>query len=81
MTDAPHSTRKSQGSDAATITKLAKQTHTDVDVVRHVYDEEMAALQSEAAVKGFVGVIVARRVRQRLLAAGSTAHRSHHSAK
>jgi hypothetical protein len=71
MTDAPHSTRRSQRSHEDAIAKLAKQTHTDVDVVRNVYDEEMAALQSEAAVKGFVGVIVARRVRQRLRSAGN----------
>jgi hypothetical protein len=81
MTDAAHSKRKSHESDESTITKLAKQTHTDAEVVRHLYEEEIAALHREAAVKGFVGVIAARRVKQRLLGSGNPAHRSHHSAK
>ena len=81
MKDAAHSKRKSRESDETTITKLAKQTHTDAEVVRHLYEEEIAALHREAAVKGFVGVIAARRVKQRLLASGNPAHRSHHSAK
>jgi len=81
MTDAAHSKRKSQELDEATITKLAKQAHADVDVVRHLYEEEIAALHNEASVKGFIGVIAARRVRQRLLAARHPAHGPHHSAK
>lgn len=53
-------------SDETTLTKLARQTRADIDVVRHLYDEEVEALQKEAAVKGFIGVIAARRVRRRL---------------
>lgn len=81
MTDGAHSKRKSSESDETTITKLAKQTHTDAEVVRHLYEEEIAALHREAAVKGFVGVIAARRVKQRLLASANPAQPSHSSAK
>jgi hypothetical protein len=76
MTGAAHSTRKPHESDETTITKLAKQTHTDTEVVRHLYEEEIAALHRDAAVKGFVGVIAARRVKKRLLASGNPADRS-----
>lgn len=75
MTDTAHSKRKSRHSDETTITKLAKQAHADVEVVRHLYEEEIAALHNEASVKGFIGVIAARRVKQRLQAARQPAHR------
>jgi hypothetical protein len=70
MKDAANSKRQAQESDEAAIAKLAEQTHADLDVVRRLYEEEIAALCEEASVKGFVGVIVARRVKERLLAAG-----------
>jgi len=81
MTDAAHSRRKSKESDENTITKLARQTHAEIEVVRHLYDEEIATLQKDATVKGFIGVIAARRVKRRLLGGEAPAHRSHHSAK
>jgi hypothetical protein len=80
MTNAAHSMRKSKESDE-TITKLARQTHAEVEVVRHLYDEEIATLQKDATVKGFIGVIAARRVKRRLLGGETPAHRPHHSAK
>jgi hypothetical protein len=79
MTDSAHSKRRSELHDSA-IAKLAKQTDANEEVVRHLYDEEIATLQKEAAVKGFIGVIAARRVKRRLLA--STGHaQSHRPAK
>jgi len=75
MTDTAHSKRRSHGSDETTLTKLAKQANADVEVVRHLYDEEIEALQKEAAVKGFIGVIAARRVKQRLQATAQLPHR------
>ena len=69
MKDAAESKREALESDEAAIAKLAEQTHADVDVVRRLYEEEIAALCNEANVKSFVGVIVARRVKERLLAA------------
>jgi hypothetical protein len=79
MTDAAHTERKSQESDEPTIAKLAKQTHTDTEVVRHLYEDEIATLHEEAKVKGFIGVIAARRVRERLLSARYPAPGSDHS--
>jgi Protein of unknown function (DUF3562) len=55
-------------SDEATISALAKQTDTAKDVVRHLYDEELAALHAHAKVPNFIGVIASRRVKQRLRA-------------
>ena len=52
--------------DEAIIATLAQETDTDEDVVKCLYDEEMALLQAEASVKNFIGVIAARRVRQRI---------------
>jgi hypothetical protein len=80
MTDGAHSKRKSE-SHETTISKLARQTHANVEVVRHLYDEELAALRRVATVKGFIDVIAARRVKQRLLAGASAAHRAHHPPK
>jgi len=47
---------------------LAKQTHTAHDVVKSLYEEEIAALHDKATVKSFVPVIASRRVKQRLKA-------------
>ena len=81
MTSTAHPKRKSRDSDETTITKLAKQAHADVDLVRHLYEEEIASLHKEASVKGFIGVIAARRVRQRLRSGGHPVHRAHHAPK
>ena len=79
MTDTPHSKRRSPESNETAITKLAKQAHADIEVVRQLYDEEIAALHNQALVKGFVGIIAARRVRKRLLTART--QRPQHSAR
>ncbi len=68
MTDANHTTHAMRGSDEATIAALAEETHTDQTVVHSLYQEELAALDAEASVKNFIGVIAARRVKQRLTA-------------
>ena len=65
--------------DEATIATLAQETETEVAVVKCLYDEEIALLQAEAKVRNFIGVIAARRVRQRLAAAH--AHRRPVSAR
>lgn len=80
MTDSARAKRKSE-SHESTIAKLAKQTHAAEELVRALYDEELAALHNEAAVKGFIGVIAARRVKQRLLASAGNAQRGHRTAK
>ena len=53
----------------AAIATLAQQTHTDEAVVKYLYEEEIAILQAQASVKNFIGVIAARRVKQRLATA------------
>ena len=63
MTD---SKRRSHEPDEKAITKFAKQTQADINVVRHLYDEELEILQREAAVRGFIGVNAARPAKQPL---------------
>jgi len=53
-------------SDDATIAALSKGAHTTHEVVRRLYDLEVAALHAEAKVKTFIPIIAGRRVRQRL---------------
>ncbi len=52
--------------DEATIDALATKTHAPVDVVRRLYDEAMAELQSNSKVKNSIEVIAGRRVKARL---------------
>jgi hypothetical protein len=54
-----------------TIATLAEQTHTDEAVVQSLYAEELAVLDAQSTVKNFIGVIAARRVRERLTASRS----------
>ena len=52
--------------DEATIAALAMQTDTDRSIVKCLYAEELALLESQASIKNFIGIIAARRVRERL---------------
>jgi hypothetical protein len=52
--------------DKGTVAALADETHTDEAVVQHLYEEEVAALDAKSNVKTFIGVIAARRVKDRL---------------
>lgn len=65
MTAQARATRKAGASDA-TLRALATQTQTDFDVVRDLYDQEIADLQSTASIQSFIPVIASRRVKQRL---------------
>jgi hypothetical protein len=64
-----------------TIATLAEQTHTDEAVVQSLYAEELAALDAQSTVKNFIGVIAARRVRERLTASrsGNSPSRPHNA--
>lgn len=62
--DAALSNTRSQ-SDERAIASLAKATDTAPDVVKHLYDEEIAKLRA-SNVKNFIGVIAGRRVKERL---------------
>lgn len=63
--DAALSNTRSQ-SDERAIASLAKATDTAPDVVKHLYDEEIAKLRAKSNVKNFIGVIAGRRVKERL---------------
>ena len=45
---------------------LAEETHTSVDEVAKLYDEEFSTLAAEAKITQFLGVLVSRRVRLKL---------------
>ena len=65
MARGAHSTPNTTA-DESTVSAIARKTHTPVDVVKHLYDEELAELQSNSSVKSFLDVIAGRRVRERL---------------
>ena len=68
MTDAHHKTHAIPSGEDATIAALAEETRTDEAVVHSLYREELAVLEEQASVKNFIGVIAARRVKERLTA-------------
>ena len=45
---------------------IAKETHTSLDEVERIYDEELFQLQSDAKITQFLGVLASRRVRMKL---------------
>jgi Protein of unknown function (DUF3562) len=53
-------------SDESAVTALAQRTHIPIEIVRHLYDQELAELRSKSTVKNFLGVIASRRVKERL---------------
>jgi hypothetical protein len=72
VSDALPSPRSRAQADEATIATLAHQTNSNRDLVRDLYDEEIAALREKATVKNFISVIAGRRVKQRLRAMRSS---------
>jgi Protein of unknown function (DUF3562) len=59
--------RPPQGSNArATTEAIAKETDTDVEVVKEIYDEELTTLATDAKITQFLGVLTSRRVKLRL---------------
>jgi hypothetical protein len=61
----PRTHPDSNGHDVAKET-LAEETHTSVDEVAKLYDEEFSTLAAKAKITQFLGVIVSRRVRLKL---------------
>jgi hypothetical protein len=55
-----------QRPDEVSVAALADKSRTPIDVVRHIYDEELAELDSKSTVKNFIEVIAGRRVKERL---------------
>jgi Protein of unknown function (DUF3562) len=66
VSEATRPTRKRKASDEATVSALALKACVPREFVQHLYDEEMAELESTSTVKNFINVIAGNRVRQRL---------------
>ena len=45
---------------------IARETETDVEVVKEIYDEELTTLATDAKITQYLGVLASRRVRMRL---------------
>lgn len=58
-------------SNEAFVSAIARETATSVDLVRTLYEEEVAVLTEGATVRQFIGVIATKRVKQQLRAIGS----------
>jgi Protein of unknown function (DUF3562) len=50
----------------AVIAELARHTNTAPEVVKNLYESEVADLQASASVPNFIGLIASKRVRRRL---------------
>ena len=61
-----HAIQPKDGSTEAVISSLATELDTSTDLVRALYEEELANLNEQAKVKQFVSVIATRLVRRRL---------------
>ena len=61
-------------STESSIAAIAKETATSVEIVKALYEEEVTALDAQAKVKQFVGVIATKRVKQQLRELGSAAY-------
>jgi Protein of unknown function (DUF3562) len=61
VSEPAQSTRKHSELDEATVAALAKRTRTPIEVVKHLYDQEIAELQSKSVAKNFIDVIARRR--------------------
>jgi Protein of unknown function (DUF3562) len=58
--------RSQSTSDNSPVIALANETGTSVDIVKSLYDEEVAALKAGATVTAFIGVIATQRVKRHL---------------
>ena len=58
-------------SNDAYVATIARETATSIDLVRALYEEEVAALSAGATVRQFIGVIATRRVKLQLRQLGN----------
>ena len=68
MQDASPSTDSSRLADSTTVATLAQETRTSPEVVKDLYQQEVATVGAAAKVRNFIGIIAGRRVKQRLMA-------------
>jgi len=52
--------------DRATAEAIAKETHTPLEEVERLYDEELNELANDAKITQYLGVLAGRRVKMRL---------------
>lgn len=45
---------------------IAEETHTSLDEVARIYEQELSELASDARITQYLGVLVSRRVRMKL---------------
>ena len=45
---------------------IARETHTSIDEVEKIYEQELTQLASEAKITQYLGVLTSKRVRMRL---------------
>jgi Protein of unknown function (DUF3562) len=45
---------------------IAEETHTSLDEVERIYDEELTTLAADAKITQYLGVLATRRVRMKL---------------
>ena len=55
-----------------TLAAIAKETSTSLDIVKALYEEEVATLSAHATIRQFVSVIATRRLRKHLMMPGRT---------
>jgi hypothetical protein len=79
VSEPAQSKRKYTELDETTVTALARKTRAPVEVVKRLYTEELAELQSKSTVKNFISVIAGRRVKERLMTHGSRFSEPHKS--
>ena len=53
----------SSNNDRVTTEAIAKETHTDVEIVQEIYRQELSTLASDAKITQYLGVLASRRVR------------------
>ena len=53
-------------SNDALVDTIARETETSTDLVKSLYEEEVATLTANATVRQFIGVIATKRVKQHL---------------
>jgi hypothetical protein len=58
-------------SNDALMATIAHETSTSADLVKTLYEEEVAALSESATVRQFIGVIATKRVKQQLRQLGN----------
>jgi hypothetical protein len=55
---------------AAAVDEIVRDTGTETDVIKNIYDEEIVALNDQARITQYIQIIAIKRVKERLRDAG-----------